>query len=47
MLEAVGERLSLGLEFNPTMLELTMACVIDCLPIVINNKVGDVDLVLR
>lgn len=46
MLEAIRESLPLGLKFYPTMLKLAVAIIIDCLPVIINNEVSDVNIVL-
>jgi hypothetical protein len=47
VLEAVRECLPLGLEFNPTILKLTVTLVIDCLPIIVDDEVSDIDFILR
>ena len=46
MSQTIREGFRLGLKFVPALLELTMATVVNGLPIVINDKVRDIDLIL-
>jgi len=46
VLETIRKSLPLSLKLYPTMLKLAMAVVVDGLPIIINDKVSDVNIIL-
>jgi hypothetical protein len=47
MFQAVRECFAFSFKFDPTVLKLAMPAIINCLPVVVDDKVGNVDVVLR
>jgi hypothetical protein len=45
MLQSLRKSLSLSLKLDPAMLKLTMTFVVNRLPVIVNDEVGDVDIV--
>lgn len=47
MFETVGKSFAFSFKLDPAVLELSMTLIVNCLPIVIDDEVGDIDIVLR
>lgn len=45
-LETIRKRFALGLKLVPAMLELAMTSIIDCLPIIVYDKICNINVVL-
>ena len=45
MLQSLRKSFSLSLKLDPAMLKLTMTFVVNRLPVIVNDEVGDVDIV--
>ena len=44
-LKAAGEALMLSLELKPPLIGLTLTVLLNRLPVVVDNKIGDLDVV--
>lgn len=45
-LQTLRKCLRLGFKFHPAMLKLAMALVVDSLPVIVDDKTGNLDVVL-
>lgn len=46
MFQSFRKGISFSFELNPAMLELAFSTIVDCLPIVVDDEVCDIDVVL-